>query len=129
MNKNKIILVIEDEKTLSTALNNKLSKEGFNVKQAFNGEEAYAMAEKEKPDFLLVDIIMPRQDGIKTLMKIRQQDWGKEIPAIILTNLSNDYRAEEFAKIDPNVEYMIKSDTKINNVVEYINNSIVNNYE
>jgi DNA-binding response OmpR family regulator len=68
--KNKIkVLIAEDEKPMNKAMKTKLEASGFDVFQAFDGEEAVVILEKEKPDIMLLDLIMPNLDGFGVLEK------------------------------------------------------------
>jgi len=69
-NKNIKILVAEDDKFISEIYFTKLSHENFNVIMANNGEEALALATKEKPDLILLDVFMPKIGGMEVLKKL-----------------------------------------------------------
>ena len=116
----KTILVVEDELPILNALSIKLKKEGFRVVQGRNGEEAVVLAKKERPDLILMDIVMPRLHGIDALLQIRAHEWGKTIYTILLSNLGNDPRALEISNKDEYCEYLVKSDVKIGKVIEKI---------
>lgn len=91
---NKKILVIEaveDNAPLRKALHDKFSLEGFSVIDAKDGEEGLTVAMSEHPDLILLDILMPKMDGLTMMKKLRQGDeWGKHVPIIVLTNHSAD---------------------------------------
>lgn len=118
-NKNKIILVAEDEEPLRRVLKDILSFEGYQVIEAVNGEEGLEMVLKEHPDLVLLDIVMPKMDGLTMLKKLRTDDWGKTAPVMILTNLSDNDEVIKTAK-DEGIEYFVKTDIKINEVIEKI---------
>ncbi|MEK7150991.1 MAG: response regulator [Patescibacteria group bacterium] len=105
----KTILVVEDEETLLRLLVDEFTTEGYRVLEAKNGVEGLAIALKEHPDLILLDIIMPRLDGIATLSKLREDEWGKTARILILTNLEGD--AEKTIKAIENgvFEYFVKS--------------------
>ena len=86
----KRILVIEDEQLTRQALVDELASEGFEVLQATNGEEGLNTALKEHPDLVLLDIVMPKMDGISVMSKLREDSWGKDVPIIMLTVLDSD---------------------------------------
>ncbi len=122
---NKKILIVEDEVDLSEALGDKLNREGFQSFQAKNGEEGLALALKEHPDLILLDIVMPVMDGMTMFSELRKDAWGKNVPDILLTNLS----ATEEKIIKAMVEnkpsyYLVKSDWKIGDVVKKINETL-----
>ena len=115
----KKILVVEDEPSLVEALCNKLTKEGFAVIDARNGQTGLETALKEKPDLILLDLIMPIMDGLTMLQKLREDEWGKNVPVIILTNLSDDKKVMEAVK-QGSYDYLIKSDWSINEVISKV---------
>lgn len=80
----KKILVVDDEQELVAALKIRLEANDFEVIAAYDGEEALEKA-KEKPDLILLDILMPKMDGYKVLSKLRQAAQTKNIPVIMLT--------------------------------------------
>lgn len=89
-NEQKKILVVEDDRAESIALSDQLEREGFLVTTAENGIKGLERAFADHPDLVLLDIVMPEMDGITMLNKLREDEWGKTVPAIILTNLNPD---------------------------------------
>jgi DNA-binding response OmpR family regulator len=114
------ILVVEDELSLRAVLNDKLKREGFTVFEAKNGEEGFAAASRERPDLIIMDILMPKMHGYDCLAKIRAEEWGKETPVIFISNISNDPKAVEISKNDKNCEYLVKSDISMKIIIEKI---------
>lgn len=120
MEKNKnTLLIVEDEEALVFELEFKFKQEGFNVIKAGNGELGLEMAEKNKPDIILLDIVMPKMDGLTMLKKLREQEWGKEIPVLVLSNY------DDLDKISQAMQskaqgYLIKSDWDIEEVVKKV---------
>lgn len=86
----KRILVVEDEQLTRQALVDELAGEGFEVLQAVNGEDGLNTALREHPDLVLLDIVMPKMDGITVMSKLREDAWGKDVPIIMLTVLDSD---------------------------------------
>jgi CheY-like chemotaxis protein len=85
------IMVVEDEVTLHDALLEYLKAEGFETVSAMDGEEALIKVKSEKPDLVLLDIILPKKDGYEVLEELKKDEATKNIPVILLTNLgSND---------------------------------------
>lgn len=117
----KKILIIEDEKPVLRALVEKFGGAGFNVFQAEDGEEGVVSAEINKPDVILLDLIMPVMTGMQALKAIRDgSDYGKQVPIVILTNLDpNEKISEEISQHNPSF-YIIKADMKIEDVVHKI---------
>ena len=108
----KKILIVEDEKGLRLPLPTVLKNEGFNVLEANNGEEGLQMALETHPDLMIIDIVMPVLDGISMLKKLREDPWGKNAEALLLTNLPYDKKAQE-AFEQGVFEYLVKSDWSI----------------
>lgn len=115
----KKILIVEDERTLSKALAFKLTSEGFRVLQARDGEEGLESALRNKPDLILLDIIMPKMDGLTMLNKLREDEWGKDMPIFMLTNLSNAEDVDRATKKGV-YDYLIKSDWKLGEIIAKI---------
>lgn len=122
MNKKKI-LVIEDEATLHRALLEYLVSEGFDVLSALDGEIGVVMAKKEKPDLVLLDIILPKKDGYQVMMELKKNPATKSIPIILLTNLESP---EDIQKAFDKgaTTYLIKSDYKLEDVVKKIKETL-----
>lgn len=116
---NKKILIVEDELSLRNALRDKLLSENFAVLEAKNGEKGLAVALREHPDLILLDIIMPVMDGISMLKKLRGDEWGKDAPVIILTNLSDSKSISD--SMNENItNYLVKSDWKLEDIVKIV---------
>lgn len=86
----KTILVVDDEKDLLDLIEYNLKKEGFNVLKAENGEEGIEKAKEFHPDLVLMDIMMPKMDGMEAVEKMRKDDELKSIPIIFLTARSDE---------------------------------------
>ena len=113
---NKKILVVEDEISLLKAIEEKFIHEGFEVLKARNGEEGLRMAIETKPDIILLDIIMPKMDGITMIKELRKDAWGKNAKIILLTNLSSPEAVTE--AIQHNVyDYLVKTNWKLEAIV------------
>lgn len=81
------ILVCDDDKEIVEAIDIYLTQEGYQVLKAYDGEEAISLLSKEEVDLLVIDVMMPRLDGIRATLKIREQN---NIPIIILSAKSED---------------------------------------
>ena len=114
---NKIVLIAEDELPMLQALAKKFEKEGFTVFTAADGQAAFDTAQQERPDIMLLDIIMPKIDGINLLKKIRLDSrWGKEVPVIMLTNLSDPQSVSDAANYGV-YDFLVKTDWRLDDVV------------
>ncbi len=83
----KRILVVEDEPDISDSIQLRLDMAGFEVCQAKDGQEALRVAKSEKPDLILLDIMMPKMDGYEVCRVLRSSETTKRIPILILTAL------------------------------------------
>jgi two-component system, OmpR family, phosphate regulon response regulator PhoB len=114
------LLIVEDEEILLKVLREKFEKEKFDVEVAVNGEEALAMAESFKPDLMLLDIILPKKDGLKVLAELKADPEIQNIPVIVLSNLGDDEKIKTALSLGA-VDYMVKTQHPINEVVEKVN--------
>lgn len=118
---NKKILIVEDEQDLREALTDKLTREGFSVLEAKNGEEGLKVALAARPDLILLDIVMPVMDGMTMMKKLREEnEWGKNVSIILLTNLSATDQIISGIVEDEPAYYLVKSDWKIEDVVKKV---------
>ena len=83
----KKVLLVEDEASLQQTLGTVLREEGFELVSALNGEDGIRMAHEEKPDIILLDLILPKRSGFEVLEELKKDEATKEIPVIVLTNL------------------------------------------
>jgi response regulator RpfG family c-di-GMP phosphodiesterase len=115
----KTILIVEDEAPLLKAVKTKLELSGFSVITAEDGLTGLDLALTKKPDLILLDIIMPKMDGMSVLQKLRKNPAGKNIPVIVLTNLSDADKMQEAEKRGVH-DFLIKSDWRLEDVVSKV---------
>lgn len=123
MNSTKKVLLAEDDPVISKILVNTLSEKGFTVIHAHDGEETIEMAKSESPDLILLDIIMPRKDGQEVLKELQESDWGKDIPVIVLTNLSFLEYEDEVIR-NKVLDYLIKTKTSLDEIVTKVDQAL-----
>lgn len=78
-------MVVDDEPEIHTVLGKLLSKEGYAIKSAYGGEEAYKAVEAERPDLIILDIMMPRVSGIEVCNKLKSDPATKDILILIVS--------------------------------------------
>jgi len=117
--KNRKILIAEDEESMLHALTDTFNNAEFDVFGAKNGEEGLEIAFKEHPDVILIDILMPKMDGMTMLKKLRENEWGKNVPAIILTNLSDVEKIAEAVE-DGICNYLVKTEWSLEEIVKKV---------
>jgi DNA-binding response OmpR family regulator len=115
----KKILIIEDETALLYALQSQLSVEGYKVLVADDGEEALNILSKEKPDAIILDIILPKINGWAVLESIKKNKKTKDIPVIIISNLSDEASQARGIKLGAK-DYLAKVDYSIEGLVKRI---------
>jgi DNA-binding response OmpR family regulator len=113
------ILLVEDDSFLAGMYATKFGLEGFEVKIGADGEEGLKLAKKEKPDVILLDILLPKIDGFTVLRKLKKDSKTKLIPVILLTNLG---QKDDIKKgLEEGAEgYLIKAHFMPSEVVEKI---------
>jgi len=115
----KKILIIEDDKFLRRLITQKLTKEGYDTSEAADGEEGIKKVKEEKPDLVLLDLILPGIDGFGVLSRIKEDPDLVPIPVIILTNIDQKENIEKGLKMGA-VDYLIKAHFTPGEIVEKI---------
>lgn len=115
----KKILVVEDDKFLRKVYESKLPKEGFQVISANDGEAGLEAMRKEKPDLVLLDLIMPKMTGFDVLVEVQKDAGLKKIPILVLSNLGQEEDMVK-AKALGAKDFFIKSNFSIKEVVDKI---------
>lgn len=110
------ILFIEDEEALQKSLSKTLELEGFNVLSAYDGLSGLETAQKELPDLILLDLILPKIDGFEVLRKLKSTPETKDIPVIILTNLEQVQSVEKTIEFGP-LNYLVKANYDLEEIV------------
>lgn len=102
------ILVVEDDKFLREMITRKLDREGYEVIDAVDGEKGEQKIKEEKPDMVLLDLILPGIDGFEVLERVKSDPATSEIPIIILSNLGQKSEVERGLKLGA-VDFLIKA--------------------
>lgn len=115
------VLFVEDDMDLAFLYSNEFEKEAFMVINAYNGEDGLSMAKEEKPDIILLDIMLPGINGLDVLKELKSSPSTLNIPVILLTALSDDSTIKEgfLRQAD---SYLIKSFQNPRLVVEEVKN-------
>lgn len=119
----KKILFVEDEPTLQKAISEVLTQEGFQVFSALDGEKGIEMIKTEKPDLVLLDLILPKKDGFEVLKEMKEAEELKDIPVIVLTNLEGIGDVEKALSLGATT-YLVKANYELDDVVEKIKQNI-----
>lgn len=116
----KILLLIEDDKISLDMYQKLLSNHGYEVHTAMDGEDGLKKALQDHPDLILLDIRMPKMDGMIMLKQLRSDEWGKDAKVIILTNLDPIDTILQGIVRDRPAYYLVKANTKSEDVLERI---------
>lgn len=117
------VLIVEDEGILRKALRNKLLGSNYSVLEAQNGLEALEMLKTETPDIILLDIVMPKMDGITFLKERGKQNIALDIPVIVLSNLTDGDKIQHSLESGVH-DYLVKADWSLADVLEKIQKRI-----
>lgn len=104
----KKILIVEDDRFLSEMYATKLTASGFEVETAEDGQEALAKVKEQKPDLILLDIVLPKMDGFEFLRSFKKDPASEKILVVILTNLGQKEEVDKGLKLGAN-DYIIKA--------------------
>jgi DNA-binding response OmpR family regulator len=115
----KTVLIIEDENFLSSLIKARLTKENFGVLQAFDGEEALMMLKTQKPNIIILDLILPKMSGFEVMEAISADPELSIIPVIVLSNLAQDADIEKLKKLGAR-EYFVKVRISTDDVIKRI---------
>ena len=117
------ILIVEDDRFLRELIARKLRNEGYEVLEAVDGEEGLKRIKEEKPDLILLDLILPGIDGFEVLAKAKEDPDTTQIPVIILSNLGQREEVEKGLKLGA-IDYLIKAHFTPGEIIEKIKNII-----
>ena len=113
------ILVVEDDRFLMSAYRVKLTKVGFEILTASDGNEAMAILQKNVPDIILLDLIMPIKDGFAVLKEVREDENLQNVPVIVASNLGQKEDLDRATQLGAD-DYIIKSDLSLDDLVTKI---------
>jgi DNA-binding response OmpR family regulator len=115
----KKILLVEDEQALVDIMAEKLRAEGFEVATAGDGEAGLKKALEWNPDVVLLDVMMPKMDGLTMLKELRKHDELHKIQIIMLTNVSDSDKVNEAMKYGV-FDFLVKSNWEIDDLVKEV---------
>lgn len=108
--------MIEDEKTLRFLIVQTLTEEGFEVEEAIDGEEGLEKIKKNKPDLILLDLLLPGINGYDVLSRVKRDFSSESIPIIILSNLGQEEEIKKGMDLGA-VDYLIKAHFTLDEIV------------
>lgn len=113
------ILFIEDEPALQKALGDFLQRHGYEVRAALNGADGLAEARRDRPDLILLDLILPRLSGIEVLTQLRGEPNLEAVPVIVLTNVESSEAVEQAVGLGAKA-YLVKTSYRLEEVLEKV---------
>lgn len=113
------VALVEDDPFLSKVLAFRLKEENFNVILAADGEQAIKVIKSERPDLILLDLLLPKKSGFEVLEEIKKDETTKKIPVIILSNLGQQTDIDKGMQLGA-VDYLVKANFGIKDIVEKI---------
>ena len=111
------ILLVEDDRFLIKAVYTKLTQKGFEVVLANDGDEAISKAKTEKPELILLNMVLPKKSGFEVLRTLKGDPETASIPVFILSNLAQDQDIQEGKALGAE-DYIVKSNTSLSAIVD-----------
>lgn len=121
--KGKKIMIVEDDRFLSSILKGRLEKEAFLVRQAFDGESALKQLREDRPDLIILDIIMPKMSGFEFLEALASDPQIAHVPVVVASNLGQEsdiQKAKELGVVD----YYVKVQVSVDDLIKMIKNQL-----
>lgn len=113
----KKVLLIDDDNILADLYGRALKESGFEFIRAKNGQEGARMAQKQKPDLILLDVLIPEMTGPEVMLKLKSDEATKGIPVFFMTNLEGEQDTARFASEIGAIGYIIKSEISLKELV------------
>ena len=122
----KKITIVEDDYTILEMYKLKFEFAKFKVSTATDGKQGLEVIEQEKPDVILLDIRMPIMSGDEMLREMRATDWGKDVPVLVLTNISRDEAPRTLWHLGV-ADYIVKASSTPQMILEKVEKVLENN--
>lgn len=117
------VLLVEDDPFMANLLSTEFAREGFDVAYAPNGEEAITRFKEVRPDVMVIDVLLPKKNGIEALREIRALEGGGAVPAIILSNVEESGYVTEAEKLGVKA-YLIKANVQLPEIAAKVKEAI-----
>lgn len=115
----KKVLIVEDDQLIFSILSRELLGAGFQVANAYDGEQAITVTKEQRPDLVLLDILLPRKNGFEVLQTLKEDPELAKIPVVILSNLGQPEDIQKGRELGA-VDYMIKVEFEPKQIVEKV---------
>lgn len=117
------ILVIEDDALLIEEMKQEFRKHNFSVAFAEDGETGLAKVFQWKPNLILLDIVVPKVNGMEFLQKLSEDPWAKNLPVIVLTNMTDSTNMAQVLELGK-YDYLVKADWSLSDLIAKINEKL-----
>lgn len=117
------ILVVEDEVSLQKAIVDILTVHHYEALGALDGEKGIELARREKPDLILLDLILPRVNGFDVLQTLKSDEETRDIPVIVLTNLEGSMDVERALSLGA-MTYLVKTNYELEDIVKRVQDAL-----
>ncbi|MBI5913215.1 response regulator [Candidatus Azambacteria bacterium] len=121
------VLLVEDDSFLRDLISQKMKKEGFTVIEAVDGEESLKKAAAENPHIILLDLILPGEDGFEVLRKLRAEPVTGKVPVIVLSNLGQKEDVEKGIRMGA-TDYLVKAHNTPGEIIDKIKTILAKSY-
>ena len=118
------ILIIEEDRFLRKIYKNKFTRAGFEFREAISGDEGLNKVYSEKPDLVLLDLMLPKKSGFDVLVELKSNRSTKKIPVIILSNLAQEEDIKRTLSLGAR-DYLIKTEVSLSDVVDRVKECLV----
>ena len=119
----KKILFIEDEPALQESFKSAFARKGYELMQAMDGDDGLARMRVDKPDMVLLDLILPKKHGFEVLQEMKNDAVLKELPVIVLTNLENSEDVEKALELGATT-YLVKANYSLEEIVQKVEEAL-----
>lgn len=126
--KQKKVLIVDDDPLILRMYERTMKRNGYDVEIARSGEEVFSSLYRRTPDVILLDIMMPRLNGVETLKILKADDKTKHIPIIILSNLGDKPDEMDAAKEFGAFDYLVKANTELSVLAERVAGAIASTH-
>lgn len=120
------VLLIDDDPIQSDVYLRRLLIEGYSSTWAKDGKEGLKMALENHPSLILLDVRMPKMDGLAVIEQLRKDDWGKTVPVIMITNHDPDSKTMESISNNNPSYFLLKPTVELEELIEKINDALAN---
>lgn len=122
----KTVLLVEDDEFLRTLAAKRLDKDGYGVAVAVDGDSAFNVAKETKPNLIVLDLLLPGQDGFEVLQKIKSDDSLKAIPVIVFSNLGQKEDIDRANYLGA-ASFLVKSNFTLDDLLEKVREQLAKN--